>query len=148
MEVTDLCPCLSSHLALHPHSANQNQFQDQRQAHISLGLGHPYGWTAAESFRFVPLFPGASVTGDSQATVTRPIGWVGDQMPWIKEVGFRVHLGSKGGQELTLQGSLLLKTHSHRPSDQGTTQKKGRLDGAGLLKLLGLEGSLTVTQVK
>lgn len=69
-------------------------------------------------------------------------------MPWIKEVGFHLRLGCKGGQELTLQGSLFLKTHSHRPSDQGTTQKKGRLDGAGLLKLLGLEGSLTLTQVK
>lgn len=44
------------------------------------------------------------------------------------------------------QGSLFLKTHSHRPSDQGTTQKKGRLDKAG--PLLGLEGSLTSTQVK
>lgn len=57
-------------------------------------------------------------------------------------------LGSKRGQELTLHGSLLLKTHSHRLSDQGVSQEKGRLDKSGLLKLLGLEGSLTLTQVK
>lgn len=56
--------------------------------------------------------------------------------------------GSKGSEEPALHGSLLLKTRSHRPRDQGTQQEKGRLDEAGLLKLLGLEGSLTLTQVK
>lgn len=94
------------------------------------------------------FLPGTSITGDSEATVTGPIGRVDDQMPLMQKVGFYVFSGSKRGQEPALHGNLLLKAHSHRPSDQGIPQEIGRLEKAGLLKLLGLEGSLTLTQVK
>lgn len=121
-------------------------------AKASPSLHGAYGWTATESLSLspphLPLLPGTSITGDSEATVTGPSGWVGDQMPSIQKVGFYVFSGSKRGQEPTLHGSLLLKTHSHRLSDQRVPQEKGRLDEAGLLKLLGLEGSLTLTHIK
>lgn len=52
-----------------------------------------------ESFSSVPSsrlppFSGASVTGDSQATVARPIGWTNDQMPQCR----RWILGALGEQ--------------------------------------------------
>lgn len=65
-----------------------------------------------------------------------------------KEGGVPCAFGKQRGSGADSARQLVTKAHSHRPSDQGTTQKKGRLDEAGLLKLLGLEGSLTLTQVK
>lgn len=143
----DLCPCLLSHLAPHPHSVNQNQFLEQR---LSCLFG-AYSSLWSPSALSLHLASHHSQVRPSQGTVKLQSQGPLDG-PMIRclnaEGGFWVLWGSKGSQEPTLNSRLLLKKHSHRPSEQGVPQTKGKLDEAGLLKLLGLGGSLTWTQVK
>lgn len=68
-------------------------------------------------------------------------------MPSIRKVGFYVFKEQRGSGADPAR-KLGSKTHSHRPSDQDTPQEKGRLGKAELLKLVDLEGGLTLTQVK
>lgn len=55
-------------------------------------------------------------------------------------------VGGRRGQELTRKAACSLRHTAIGPMTRGPHRKKGRLDKAG--PLLGLEGSLTSTQVK
>lgn len=143
------CPCLPSHLAHHLHRVNQNHLQEQRLAHVPMGLMGEQ--QQSPSALTLPLISHFFQAHPSQGTVR-----LQSQGPWDEWMTRCLRYGRwefyvfreqrRSGADPAQK--LGTKTHSHRPSDQDIPQEKGRLGKAGLLKLVGLKGDLILTQVK